>query len=87
MFLNQVFKFLGVGFALYGVVRTYIFFTKDETIIKHEKKCQYCRKSVSLKVLYEQKQKAKAKFLIMENVKQAIRCPTCTSWLDGREEF
>jgi hypothetical protein len=49
-FLNKVFKFLGIGIALYAIVRMYIYCSDDETIIKHEKKCQYCRKKISLKV-------------------------------------
>lgn len=49
-FLNKVFKFLGIGLALYAIVRLYIYCSHDETIIKHEKKCQYCRKKISLKV-------------------------------------
>jgi hypothetical protein len=49
-FLNKVFKFMGIGIALYAIVRLYIYCSDDETIIKHEKKCQYCRKKISLKV-------------------------------------
>ena len=49
-FLNKVFKFIGIGVALYAIVRLYIYGSDDESIIKHEKKCQYCRKKISLKV-------------------------------------
>jgi len=49
-FLNKVFKFLGIGIALYAIVRLYIYCSDDETIIKHEKKCPYCRKKISMKV-------------------------------------
>lgn len=49
-FLNKVFKFIGIGIALYAIVRLYIYGSDDESIIKHEKKCQYCRKKISLKV-------------------------------------
>ncbi|KAI4740015.1 hypothetical protein E4T50_09539 [Aureobasidium sp. EXF-12298] len=49
-FLNKVFKFLGIGLALYAIVRLYIYCSDDETIIKHEKKCPYCRKKISMKV-------------------------------------
>jgi len=49
-FLNKVFKFLGIGIALYAIVRLYIYCSDDEAIIKHEKKCPYCRKKISMKV-------------------------------------
>lgn len=48
-FLNKVFKFLGIGIALYAIVKAYIYCSHDEGIIKHEKKCQYCRKKISMK--------------------------------------
>lgn len=47
-FLNQILKFLGVGFALYGVASVYEMFTSDP-IIKHMVKCKYCRKRISVK--------------------------------------
>ncbi|KAH0341876.1 putative large-conductance mechanosensitive channel, partial [Aureobasidium melanogenum] len=48
-FLNKLFKFLGIGIALYAIVKAYIYCSHDEGIIKHEKKCQYCRKKISMK--------------------------------------
>jgi large conductance mechanosensitive channel len=81
-FLNKVFKFIGIGIALYAIVRLYIYGSDDESIIKHEKKCQYCRKKISLKVWIC--------FPSIEyttsDCEQAKRCFMCTSWLDGRED-
>jgi large conductance mechanosensitive channel len=48
VFLNQLVKFVGVGFALYGLAGLYQWLSHDP-IIRHTVKCKYCRKSISEK--------------------------------------
>lgn len=49
VFVNKVFEFLGMGFALYGLAILYEALSKDP-IIKHTVKCRYCKKPVNVKV-------------------------------------
>lgn len=45
-FLNTLISFLCVGLSLYGLAHFYQMFSSDP-IIKHTKKCKYCKKLVS----------------------------------------
>ena len=48
-FINQIVSFMGVGVALYFLAEFYQWLSKDP-IIKHTKKCQYCRTRINEKV-------------------------------------
>lgn len=49
VFLNKLLNFLGIGLTLYALANFYAWVSKD-SIIKHTKRCKYCRKWVSEKV-------------------------------------
>ncbi|KID97838.1 Large-conductance mechanosensitive channel, partial [Metarhizium majus ARSEF 297] len=48
-FIYQVVSFVMVGFALYGLAHIYTLISHDP-IIKHTKKCKYCRNRINEKV-------------------------------------
>lgn len=45
-FLNSIVSFLCVGISLWGLAHFYQLFSTDP-IIKHTKKCKYCKKRVN----------------------------------------
>lgn len=47
--MNKTLNFLGVGISLYALAGLYQYFAKDP-IIKHFRKCPYCRKNINEKV-------------------------------------
>lgn len=47
-FVNKTLNFLGVGISLYALAGLYQYFAKDP-IIKHFRKCPYCRKNINEK--------------------------------------
>ena len=49
IFLNKLFSFIGIGFALYIIANVYTWVSND-AIIKNTVKCKYCRKRISEKV-------------------------------------
>ncbi|KAI5463230.1 large-conductance mechanosensitive channel [Mariannaea sp. PMI_226] len=49
-FVNHVIEFAMLGFALYGLARFYTAVSHDP-IIKHTKKCKYCRQRINEKCL------------------------------------
>lgn len=69
-----------LGFALYGLAHFYTMVSHDP-IIKHTKKCKYCRQRINEKVCRQ-----KVCFELYADMEQAARCIHCTSWLDGRED-
>lgn len=48
-FINHVISFCMLGFALYGLAHFYTMVSHDP-IIKHTKKCKYCRQRINEKV-------------------------------------
>ncbi|KAI9902597.1 hypothetical protein N3K66_001949 [Trichothecium roseum] len=50
LFLYQVISFIMIGLALYALAHMYTLLSADP-IIKHTKKCKYCRKSINEKSL------------------------------------
>lgn len=75
--------FFVLGIAIYTLAQTYTLATK-EAIIKHTKKCLYCRKDIgeSVRQFYFNSIRTFTDIIPM----QAQRCAFCTSWLDGRED-
>ncbi|KAM5348402.1 hypothetical protein ACJ41O_008226 [Fusarium nematophilum] len=49
LFINQIISFAMLGFSLYGLAHLYQL-ASTEPIIKHTKKCQYCRQRINEKV-------------------------------------
>lgn len=49
MFIYQLVSFMMVGVALYGLAHIYQLLSHDP-IIKHTKKCKYCRQRINAKV-------------------------------------
>ncbi|KAL8399894.1 hypothetical protein RB594_000345 [Gaeumannomyces avenae] len=47
-FVNKSLNFLGIGISLYALAGLYQYFSKDP-IIKHLRKCPYCRKNINEK--------------------------------------
>lgn len=45
-FLENILNFFGIGLSLYLIAQIYGFFSKD-SMIKHMKQCQYCKKPMS----------------------------------------
>lgn len=48
-FIGQIISFIMLGFALYGLAHMYQL-ASSEPIIKHTKKCKYCRQRINDKV-------------------------------------
>ncbi|CAH0048889.1 unnamed protein product [Clonostachys solani] len=78
LFIYQIVSFFMIGLALYALALLYTSFSSDP-IIKHTKKCKYCRQRINEKT-------ARYKLANSDGSSKSIRCIHCTSWLDGREE-
>lgn len=50
-FLDRLLNFFGVALALFFIGKTYGWAT-DDTVIKRQVKCKFCRKYISEKVSY-----------------------------------
>lgn len=83
LFLYQVISFMMIGLALYALAHMYTLLSADP-IIKHTKKCKYCKQRINEKVSTGRFREAGV--IQADNVVKCVRCINCTSWLDGREE-
>lgn len=70
-----------IGCALYALAHLYQLMSTDP-IIKHTKKCKYCKQRINEKV----SKPLRPKIVRSTHLLQSLRCINCTSWLDGREE-